>query len=57
MRNIIWCIWWGVNFHPEENYAAHFAVNRAFLYIFEELLVLQNFFSCKINPRHCNNRF
>ena len=26
------------------------ALNRAFLDIFEELLVLQNFFSCKITP-------
>ena len=33
------------------------ALNRAFLDIFEELLVLQNFFSCKITPRHCKNRF
>merc|ERR1712155_207931 len=33
------------------------ALNRAFLDIFEELLVLQNFFSCKITPPHCKNRF
>ena len=33
------------------------ALNRAFLDIFEELLVLQNFFSCKITPPHCKNHF